>query len=178
MLQGLVYIHGKHRIHRDIKSDNILLGRGGRSVKIADFGFATQLTRQDNKRKTTLGTPYWMAPELILGKKYDAKVDVWSLGIVIIELIDGSPPYIDMPSLKALFLISKKGVPGPSKTSNCSADLLDFISQCTKKNPAKRPTALELCSHPFLKACHDDPDTYKAVAAECLHDVVAFVKKI
>jgi serine/threonine protein kinase len=79
ILQGLVYIHQKHRIHRDIKSDNILLGRGGRSVKIADFGFATQLTRQDNKRKTTLGTPYWMAPELIVGKKYDSKVGTYQL---------------------------------------------------------------------------------------------------
>lgn len=83
-----------------------------------------------------------------------------------------------MPSLKALFLISKKGVPPPSKTSHCSAELLDFISQCTKKNPSKRPTAIELCKHPFFKACCRDPETYKAVASECLNDSIAFVKKI
>lgn len=150
ILKGLAYIHEKHRIHRDIKSDNILLGNQGRKVKIADFGLATQLTRQKEKRNSTLGTPYWMAPELIEGKAYDEKVDIWSLGIVIYEMIEGSAPYMNYPKLKALFLISKKGVPGLKNPQLWSKELVDFISKCTKKKASLRPSAAELLKHPFI----------------------------
>jgi RIO-like serine/threonine protein kinase len=142
-VRGLCHIHEKHRIHRDIKSDNILLGAEG-EVKIADFGFAVQLTKQKSKRKTTLGTPYWMAPELIRGKKYDTKVDVWSLGILMMEMAEGDPPYMDLPTLKALFLISKKGVPGLKEPEKWSEHFRDFVSQCLKMKPSHRPHATDL----------------------------------
>jgi len=107
-LAGLAYIHTLHRIHRDIKSDNLLLGDDG-SVKLADFGYAAQLTQEKQKRNTIVGTPYWMAPELIRGQNYDQKVDLWSLGIMCMEMAEGEPPYMEFPPLRALFLITTKG---------------------------------------------------------------------
>ena len=100
-LRALKFIHSLHRIHRDIKSDNILLASTG-AIKIADFGYAAQLTQQQQKRTTVVGTPYWMAPELIRGQEYDAKVDIWSLGIMLIEMIEGEPPYMDLPPLRGV----------------------------------------------------------------------------
>lgn len=99
MLMGLAYLHRQHRLHRDIKSDNILVGFDG-TVKIADFGFAVGLTEEQDKRRSVVGTPYWMAPELIRGLEYDAKVDVWSLGITAIEMAEGEPPHLHEPPLR------------------------------------------------------------------------------
>ena len=151
----MIYIHSLHRIHRDIKSDNILLGGDG-SVKIADFGYAAQLTQQQQKRYTVVGTPYWMAPELIRGHEYGTKVDIWSLGIMIMEMAEGEPPYMEFPPLRALFLITTKNIPG-LKDNKWSANFQDFLRQCLCKEPEKRPSAEQLSRHPFLKsACSSE----------------------
>lgn len=92
------YIHSLHRIHRDIKSDNILLNLNG-DIKLADFGYTVQLTEKKKNRNTTIGTPYWEAPEVITGENYDTKVDIWSLGIMAMEMAEGEPPYMDLPPL-------------------------------------------------------------------------------
>lgn len=148
-LKALIYIHSLHRIHRDIKSDNILLGDDG-SVKIADFGYAAQLTQKQQKRNTVVGTPYWMAPELIRGHDYGIKVDIWSLGIMIMEMAEGEPPYMEFPPLRALFLITTKGIPNLKEPENWSTDFQDFIAKSLIKEVADRPTADELIKHPFL----------------------------
>eukprot|EP01122_Echinamoeba_exundans_P006210 TRINITY_DN1706_c0_g1_i2.p1 TRINITY_DN1706_c0_g1~~TRINITY_DN1706_c0_g1_i2.p1 ORF type:complete len:625 (-),score=155.41 TRINITY_DN1706_c0_g1_i2:203-2077(-) len=149
-LRGLSYVHSMHRIHRDIKSDNILLGADG-SVKIADFGYAAQLTQEKSKRATIVGTPYWMAPELIRGQNYDQKVDVWSLGIMIMEMAEGEPPYMDFPPLRALFLITTKGIPPLKEPERWSEVFRDFVNKCLEKDIEKRPTADEMLKHPFIQ---------------------------
>jgi len=162
-LRALAYIHSKHCIHRDIKSDNMLLGLDG-SVKLADFGFAAQLNAKVTHRKTVVGTPYWMAPELIRGHEYGVKVDIWSLGIVIIELAEGEPPYMEYPPLKALFHITTKGIPPLKNKNKWSSQLHDFMAKCLCVDVASRPDAVEMLKHPFLlKAC--EQSDFKAVIA-------------
>jgi len=152
-LKGLVCIHSGHKIHRDIKSDNILLNDAG-LVKIADFGFAAQLTTKKQKRKTVVGTPYWMAPELIQGLDYDAKVDIWSLGIMAMECMEGEPPYMDYPPLRALFMITTTGVPELKEPTKWSTHIKHFLNICLQREPTSRPSATELLQHPFiLSAC-------------------------
>jgi len=152
-LKSLSYIHAHHRIHRDIKSDNILLNSRG-DVKIADFGYAAQLTQEQQKRRTVVGTPYWMAPELIRGHDYGTRVDIWSLGIMLMEMVEGEPPYMEFPPLRALFLITTKGIPALQSPENWSSELLNFYNKCIEKDVDKRPSADELLQHPFLKhAC-------------------------
>lgn len=153
-LKALMYIHSLHRIHRDIKSDNILLGEDG-SVKTADFGYAAQLTQKQQKRNTVVGTPYWMAPELIRGHDYGTKVDIWSLGIMAMEMAEGEPPYMEFPPLRALFLITTKGIPDLKEPHKWSRECRDFISQCLIKDVDDRPEAAELLKHPFLKKACD-----------------------
>lgn len=152
-LKALSYIHNLHRMHRDIKSDNILLTEDGQ-VKLADFGFAVQLTQQQTQRNTVIGTPYWMAPELIEGNDYGPKVDVWSLGIMLREMLEGEPPYMDLPSAKALFLIITKGLPPLNHPQRYTDDLKDFLNCCVHRDPDMRSSTIELLQHPFLlRAC-------------------------
>lgn len=163
VLGGLSYIHSGHRIHRDIKSDNILIGEDG-SVKIADFGYAAQLTKGRSKRQTIVGTPYWMAPELIRGIEYDQKVDIWSLGIMLMEMAEGEPPYMDYPPLRALFLITTKGIPGLKEPSKWSPKLTDFLLKCLTQDPAARPDANSLLEHPFLEQVANPREMIEQVA--------------
>lgn len=149
-LRGLQYMHGLNCIHRDIKSDNILLGGNG-EVKLADFGYAAQLTRDKGVRTTVVGTPYWMSPELIHGNNYDTKVDIWSLGIMCMEMAEGEPPYIDLTPLRALFMITTKGIPALKDPHQWSAEFKHFVSQCLLIQAVDRPSAPTLLNHPFLQ---------------------------
>ena len=143
-LQGLKYIHSLHRIHRDIKSDNMLISHTG-DVKIADFGYAAQLTQKKTRRNTIVGTPYWMAPELIRGQNYDTKVDIWSLGIMVMEMAEGEPPYMEFPPLRALFLITTKGIPELNRTLRNGLKILETLYPKLWKKTPKRDLALLRC---------------------------------
>jgi len=149
-LLGLEYIHSLNRIHRDIKSDNILLSAGG-AIKIADFGYAAQLTADKIKRNTIVGTPYWMAPELIRGQDYTQRVDIWSTGIMLMELAEGNPPYMDQPPLRALFLITTKGIPSLKTPEAWTAEFREFVEMSLDLEPNNRPGASQLLRHPFLQ---------------------------
>lgn len=149
VLKGLQFMHSQHRLHRDIKSDNVLVGVDG-DVKIADFGFAANLTREQSKRCSVVGTPYWMAPELIRGMNYDDKVDIWSLGITLLEMTDGEPPLLREPPLRALLLITINDPPTVKDPSRWSRQLQHFLSNCLVVNPSARASAEQLLSHPFL----------------------------
>ncbi|KAA6396945.1 MAG: putative Serine/threonine-protein kinase pakA [Streblomastix strix] len=149
MISGLAFLHGKHRVHRDIKSDNMLLGMNG-EVKIADFGYTAQLTEEVKKRKSVVGTPYWMSPELIQGLEYDEQTDIWSLGITAIEFADGEPPLSNMPPLRALFLIATQPPPRLRNPTKWSSEFNNFLTCCLQHDPKRRWTAEKLLTHPFL----------------------------
>uniref|UniRef100_A0A7S4IDA0 non-specific serine/threonine protein kinase n=1 Tax=Vannella robusta TaxID=1487602 RepID=A0A7S4IDA0_9EUKA len=153
VLKALAFLHADNRLHRDIKSDNILITTQG-DIKLADFGFSAQLSEATQKRNSVVGTPYWMAPELIKGLDYDTGVDIWSLGIAAIEMADGDPPYLDFPPLRALFLIATQGSPSLKDPEQWSVLFRDFLSRCLELDVSKRATATELLGHKFLEiAC-------------------------
>jgi len=170
VLLALHHMHSMHCIHRDIKSDNILLNKRGH-VKLADFGFSCQLTKEKSLRTSVIGTPYWMPPEIIGGQEYGVKVDIWSLGIMLIEMAEGEPPYMDFPPLRALFMISTKGIP-PLKEKKWTEELVDFRNKCLVLEPEDRPGGEDLLHHPFLQKACDRYDIVRLLeAAETVREM-------
>ncbi|XP_073814150.1 MAP4K3-like protein hppy isoform X11 [Musca autumnalis] len=154
-LKGLEYLHSMGKMHRDIKGANILLTEYG-DVKLADFGVSAQITATINKRKSFIGTPYWMAPEVAAVERkggYNQLCDIWACGITAIELAELQPPMFDLHPMRALFLMSKSGFKPPtlSNKEKWSPTFHNFVKTALTKNPKKRPTAERLLQHPFVQ---------------------------
>uniref|UniRef100_A0A5F8GJD8 Mitogen-activated protein kinase kinase kinase kinase n=2 Tax=Monodelphis domestica TaxID=13616 RepID=A0A5F8GJD8_MONDO len=170
-LQGLAYLHTKGKMHRDIKGANILLTDHG-DIKLADFGVAAKITATIAKRKSFIGTPYWMAPEVAAVEKnggYNQLCDIWAVGITAIELGELQPPMFDLHPMRALFLMSKSNFQPPKlkEKTKWTATFHNFVKIALTKNPKKRPTAERLLTHSFV----GQPGLSRALAVELLDKV-------
>uniref|UniRef100_G1P7F5 non-specific serine/threonine protein kinase n=1 Tax=Myotis lucifugus TaxID=59463 RepID=G1P7F5_MYOLU len=154
ILQGLAHLHAHRVIHRDIKGQNVLLTHNA-EVKLVDFGVSAQVSRTNGRRNSFIGTPYWMAPEVIdcdedPRRSYDYRSDVWSVGITAIEMAEGAPPLCNLQPLEALFVILRESAP-KVKSSGWSRKFHNFMEKCTIKNFLFRPTSANMLHHPFVR---------------------------
>eukprot|EP00299_Pterocystis_sp_00344_P013587 c6674_g1_i1.p1 GENE.c6674_g1_i1~~c6674_g1_i1.p1 ORF type:complete len:518 (+),score=90.94 c6674_g1_i1:34-1587(+) len=171
-LQGLNYLHSQRKIHRDIKAGNVLLDQFGH-VKLADFGVSAQLKNSWSRRNSIIGTPYWMAPEVILEASYDQRADIWSLGIMMLEMAHGHPPLSNIHPIRAMFMIPNSPPPSLENPSAWSSDLCEFLSMCLQKDPESRASSQALLEHPFLTN-NRDPSSLQALVNECIEEINKF----
>jgi len=168
-LKGLIYLHTLQILHRDLKSANILLNMEG-EVKIADFGVSEKL-QSASKSDEVIGTPHWMAPEVVTAARYHPKCDIWSLGITIIELAEGAPPHHDLSPMAVLGGLSARPSPTLRNPSHWSPNFLDIVAKCLTKDPDLRPSAMSLFqSHPFVQTPPEGDNRYslKERIRECV----------
>ncbi|OWF53186.1 serine/threonine-protein kinase 10-like isoform X2 [Mizuhopecten yessoensis] len=181
MCVAMNFLHKSHVIHRDIKAGNVLLTLDG-EVKLADFGVSAKNNRTAQRRDSFIGTPYWMAPEVIMcetlkDSPYNTQADIWSLGVTLIEFAQMEPPNHDMHPMRVLIKIQKSDPPQLSKPSRWSKDFKDFVNMCLVKSPDLRPTAEELLMHPFIRDYTDKSDLVdlileaKAEVVEVIEDL-------
>lgn len=180
-LEALTFLHASRVIHRDLKAGNILLTSDG-NIRLADFGVSAQNKRTAQKRDSFIGTPYWMAPEVILcetfkDQPYNYKADIWSLGVTLIELAEMEPPYHDLNPMRVLIKIPKADPPKLQFRSKWSKQFSDFIAKCLDKNPETRPSAAELLEHPWL-ADADDTKPIKQLLLEAKADLEVFYEDL
>ncbi|KAK4883119.1 hypothetical protein RN001_006438 [Aquatica leii] len=175
MCKGLLFLHKTHIIHRDLKAGNVLLTMAG-GVKLADFGVSAKNKSTLQKHDTFIGTPYWMAPEVVLcetfrDNPYDFKVDIWSMGITLIEFAQMEPPNHEMSPMRVLLKIQKSDPPKLEQPSKWSKEFVDFIAKALIKDPQKRPTCEELLKHPFIN-CTLDSKSIRDLLLEYKAEVV------
>ncbi len=160
LVEALQFLHGKGVLHRDVRSDNVLISSTG-VCKLSDFTHAGELSAGVTSRRSVVGTPYWMAPEVIKADSYDARCDVWSLGVVLWEMIEGDPPRVDFPPLRANTLTATLGLPALKDASSLSHELKSFLHWATEMDAEKRPSAETLAMSDFLS----DPCSRASIVA-------------
>ncbi|CAI5454732.1 unnamed protein product [Caenorhabditis angaria] len=170
VLDALKYIHEQNVIHRDLKAGNILLTNDAQ-VRLADFGVSANLKNEREKRDTFIGTPYWMAPEVMMcetfkDQPYDCISDIWSFGITLIEMVLGEPPHSEVSPMRVLIKVQKSPPPTLEPSANYSNDFRDFLAKCLVKNPAERLSANSLFSHDWLKAANNGRKSVLQLIAE------------
>lgn len=169
-LKGLDYIHGQNKIHRDLKSANILV-TGNCEIKIADFGVSAQLSNTLPARNSFMGTPYWMAPEVIESSRYNTAVDIWSLGIVAFELVTGSPPYRKLQPNDAMIRIVRNSpaqLPNSVRGIPISKSMVEFVAMCLTKDPKKRASTSELLGCKYMRSRDKPPAEFKNMVSGIL----------